>query len=752
MLTDPNFAPWRAEALKRGYASSIALPIIANERTFGAVTIYSRMPNAFSEDEINLLNELASDLAHGISILRLRVAHTQAVEALRLSEERYRSLFTGMTEGFALHEIICDEQGAPCDYRFLEINPAFERLTGLQRENVIGRTVKEVLPDDDPRWLRMYGQVALTGQPAHFENYSPALQQHYEVYAYRPQPRQFAVLFMNISERKRMEEALHESEQRFRVIASSTPDHLLMQDRNLRYTLVINPQMGLTEQDMLGKTDHEFLSKEDADKLTQIKQQVLETGSPVQLETSLISAQGELEYFDGTYVPTFNTQNQVDGLIGYFRNATEHKHMEEALRQARDELEIRVQERTEELLALSNAERNQRQLAETLSAANSALTQSLNLETVLETLLDYVARLVPYDSANVMLLESEARLAVRVARGYERWSSAELVRALTFEVQATPLLNTLLTTRCSCLVPDTGLEPGWQTPPGVEHVRSWLGVPLMAGGNVIGLYSLDKAEPGFFTTEHVRLAEMLVGQAAVAIQNAWLFEQVHAGRERLQALSRRLVEAQEAERHYVARELHDEAGQALTSLLFKLGQLEQQTTDLRQADQVAELKQMTNGVLESLHRLAMDLRPASLDHLGLVPALLQYVKAIGDRYGVIAQFKAVGFEGERLPADVETALYRIVQEALTNTVRHAQAARADVLLERRGDRVIVVIEDDGLGFDADVARFAQQGHLGLAGMQERAEMLGGSLVIESTVGAGTTIVVEVPHDHSHFDR
>jgi signal transduction histidine kinase len=273
----------------------------------------------------------------------------------------------------------------------------------------------------------------------------------------------------------------------------------------------------------------------------------------------------------------------------------------------------------------------------------------------------------------------------------------------------------------------------------------------MAGGNVIGLYSLDKTEPGFFTAEHVRMAEMLVGQAAVAIQNAWLFEQVRAGRERLQSLSRRLVEAQEAERHYVARELHDEAGQALTSLLFKLGQLEQQTADPRQADQLAELKQMTNGVLESLHRLAMDLRPASLDHLGLVPALYQYVKAIGDRYGVIAQFKAVGFEPERLLAD-GNAVYRIVQEALTNIVRHAHAARADVLLERRGDRVIVVVEDNGLGFDADIARFAQQGRLGLVGMQERAEMLGGSFVIESTVGAGTTVVVEVPYDHSHFDR
>ena len=102
------------------------------------------------------------------------------------SERRYRSLFDGMTEGFAIHEIITDVSGRPLDYRFLDINAAFERLTGLKRADVVGRTHNEVLPDDDPKWVRMYGQVALTGEPVQFENYSPALQRHYEVYAYQP--------------------------------------------------------------------------------------------------------------------------------------------------------------------------------------------------------------------------------------------------------------------------------------------------------------------------------------------------------------------------------------------------------------------------------------------------------------------------------------------------------------------------------------------------------------------------------------
>jgi signal transduction histidine kinase len=155
-------------------------------------------------------------------------------------------------------------------------------------------------------------------------------------------------------------------------------------------------------------------------------------------------------------------------------------------------------------------------------------------------------------------------------------------------------------------------------------------------------------------------------------------------------------------------------------------------------------------MLDNLHRLAMNLRPASLDYLGLKPALEQYVETFGIQHGLNVQFETVGLEGERLPATVETALYRVVQEALTNVARHAQATRVDVVLERRGDQFVVLIEDDGVGFDARAA--IQSGRLGLVGIRERVRMLGGTLAIESTAGAGTTVLVEVPYGHSHSDR
>ncbi len=398
------------------------------------------------------------------------------------------------------------------------------------------------------------------------------------------------------------------------------------------------------------------------------------------------------------------------------------------------------------------AETHARQAAETLSAAVQALTQTLDLDRVLETLLEHISTITQSDTTGIALLEGETRLAARAAHGYERWMDLDQVLSISMEANTNPILQELIATRKSVLVSDTATFPGWQDLPGLEPVRSWMVVPLAAGDKVIGVVGLGKIEPDYFTRDHIQWAEALVGQAAMAIQNAWLFEQVRAGHERLKSLSRRLVEVQESERRYIARELHDETSQALTALMFGLRLMEQEVDQPKNLlARLSELKQLTDGVLEDLHRLAMDLRPASLDHLGLVAALEQLVKVVCERYQICVRFKTVGISEEiRLPDDVETALYRIVQEALTNAVRHANAANVDVILELRNGRAIIIVEDDGAGFDTH--EIYKSGHLGLLGMQERAQMAGGVLQIESRPGGGTTIVAEVPYVDSYLDR
>ena len=143
-----------------------------------------------------------------------------------------------MTEGFALHEILLDENGKPYDYRFLDINPAFERLTGLLREDVVGKTHNEVLPNDSPRWVETYGAVALTGEPIQFDNYSPALGKHYEVFAYRPAPGQFATVFMDITERKRQEQKIARLTRLYAVLSRANEAIVRIRDSESLFTEV----------------------------------------------------------------------------------------------------------------------------------------------------------------------------------------------------------------------------------------------------------------------------------------------------------------------------------------------------------------------------------------------------------------------------------------------------------------------------------------------------------------------------------
>jgi signal transduction histidine kinase len=164
---------------------------------------------------------------------------------------------------------------------------------------------------------------------------------------------------------------------------------------------------------------------------------------------------------------------------------------------------------------------------------------------------------------------------------------------------------------------------------------------------------------------------------------------------------------------------------------------------------VAEMEASLDEVMKNLHRVAMALRPASLDHLGLVAALRQHVESVGARHGINITFKEMGIK-ERLPDNVETVLYRIAQEALTNVVRHAGASQVDVILTVRNEKLVLIIEDDGNGFDPEAT--PSEGHLGLFGMRERAQMIDGNLVIESAAGRGTTIIVEVNYANPFVDR
>jgi signal transduction histidine kinase len=203
---------------------------------------------------------------------------------------------------------------------------------------------------------------------------------------------------------------------------------------------------------------------------------------------------------------------------------------------------------------------------------------------------------------------------------------------------------------------------------------------------------------------------------------------------------RRVVEAQEVERRRLARELHDETGQALTSILLGLKPLEEALADHPARAAVAELREHVVVALQDVRRLAVELRPKLLDDFGLAPALERLTESVAEQTDTRIDFHSALGE-KRLPTEVETALYRVVQESLTNIVKHAHAHNVSVSVARRETGVAAVIEDDGVGFDQ---RAVREDAVGLLGMRERLALLDGRLEIESRPGAGTTVVAEVP--------
>jgi len=210
---------------------------------------------------------------------------------------------------------------------------------------------------------------------------------------------------------------------------------------------------------------------------------------------------------------------------------------------------------------------------------------------------------------------------------------------------------------------------------------------------------------------------------------------------------RRLVAAEETERGRVSRELHDRLGQDLTALKLGLQIIRKQgACPPTLGESVSKLESLADRLMQDIHRLAWELRPAALDDFGLEMALRRYTDEWAALSGVPVDFHSPGVNARRLAREVETTLYRIAREALTNVFRHASARRVSVLLERRVDHVSLIVEDDGRGFEAAAMLRvpATEGKLGLLGMQERATLAGGSAEIESSRGAGTTVFVRLP--------
>jgi signal transduction histidine kinase len=359
---------------------------------------------------------------------------------------------------------------------------------------------------------------------------------------------------------------------------------------------------------------------------------------------------------------------------------------------------------------------------------------ALATETDLAVLLDLVARRLRelIDARLVVVLlpagDSELRFAAAVGEGAEGLVGQTLPRAGS---KSGRVLERRRSERVDSVLDDPEVN---QELTRKLAARTGVWVPLTARQRVIGVIEAhDKlgSATARFTDDDLRLAETFAARAAVAVD---LSERV--ARDAL----RRVVAAQELERRRLARELHDETGQALTSILLGLKPLEEALVGHPAHPAARGLRELVVTALQDVRRLAVELRPKVLDDFGLEAAVERLTETFAEQTGMRVAFRSAMPE-ERLPAEIETALFRVVQEALTNVVKHARANRVSVLLTRNDSTVTAVIEDDGTGFDP---AGAGDDRLGLAGMRERLALLDGTLEIDSGRGSGTTLVAEVP--------
>jgi PAS domain S-box-containing protein len=262
-------------------------------------------------------------------------------------------------------------------------------------------------------------------------------------------------------------------------------------------------------------------------------------------------------------------------------------------------------------------------------------------------------------------------------------------------------------------------------------------LPIVATNEMIGVMTVWGAA---LQQDDVPALSIFAAQAGAAIQNARLFEAVYKSHKQLEALSQRLVEVQEAERRYLARELHDEIGQVLTGIRLVLEMAAQ--SPAARMTHLAEAQTLVGGLINQVQRLSLDLRPTMLDDLGLLPTLLWHFERYTARTGIRVNFEHTNLN-RRFDPLVETAAYRIVQEALTNVARHAGVSEAVVRAWVNGERLGVQVADGGAGFNANAA-LAAGGSTGLPGMRERATLLGGRWSVESAPGAGTRVAAEFP--------
>ena len=617
-------------------------------------------------------------------------------EALRESEEKYRSLFANMLNGFAYCKILLDENNHPIDFVYLEVNDAFERLTGLKKEDVVGKRVTEVIPsikDTHPELFDIYGKVALTGKETQFEIYFELLEIWLSISVYSARKGYFVAVFENITQRKQAEESLqkrtHDLGKRVKELNClyrisdlvQKPDIALEEvlqgvvsliPASWQYPDITSARIILEAKEFRTESFRETTWKQTSDIVVHGEQSGI-------LEICYLEEKPESD--EGPFLrEERNLSNAIAERLG---NIIEHSRGEEALRVS----ETKYRSLVEQIPAVIY-------IAE-LDEANTILYISPQIETLLGfSQAEY--RDDPDIWRKQLHPEDKERVLAEMAR------SRENSKPFALEYR--------MLTRDSRVV--------WFRDESVI-VQDAAGKPLYLQGLMFDVSERRRAE------EHIH------------------------------ALNQQLIKAQEGERQMISRELHDQVAQDLSTLKITcetlLGNQSEVPFEVRQG--LSELSRTLQKIIKTVRDLSYDLRPSSLDQLGLVRTVFQYCEDFSTKNGTNVDFSSAGMDSLSLDFDTEINLYRLIQEGLNNIKKHADASHVTIKLVASSPKIILRIEDDGKGFnvkDRLIAAFHEK-RMGLRSMEERVGLLQGKMRIQSSQAKGTRILVEIPYKEKKGD-
>lgn len=721
----------------------------------------------------------------GIILFLLAVSITARGEVqrqtaeLRASESRYRALLENIPD------LIFRLSG---DGVFIDYHSATENRMFVQPGEFLGKKVTDVIPSEIAQVTLQKIKKVLETRDIQTYEYQLLIEgdlRDFEARYTASGADEVTAIIRDTTTVKKAEKELRESEKRYQTLARVSPVGIFYTD-STGMTTYVNPTWsqitGLPQVDALGDGWLNAVYPEDRKVVEENWKKSLIHHSSSGADYRFIRPDGSVVWVIGQAVPEIDSNDQVVGYVGTITDITERKRVEAALQNS---------------IASEHAALV---VARTIQDANLALSRSLDLDEILQVLLDHLRKIVPFDSASVMLLEDKDRLIISAVRGSDNLVDRQQSRQIQFEASIYPIFEKIIDEHQCLIINETHNYPGWKFPLSKEKVASWMGIPLIAGGQILGSYSLCKTLPGFFTTEYAELGEAFAAQAAIAIQNAKLHKELqnHATEleqrvaDRTTELAKRVAEVESLNQTMVS--LNDELKAAvikaesadklksaflatmshelrtpLNSIIGFSGILLQKLVGPLSEEQEKQLN-MVQGSARHLLELINDVLDISKIEAGQLTVtkevfnMEETIQKCVERIMPMADKKHLALIYTVTPHNIEInsdrrRIDQVILNLLNNAVKFTK--KGDVHIETRieNNYVITQVIDTGIGVkpedmdvlfkpfqqvDTGITRQYEGTGLGLSICKRIVELLGGQIWIESEWGKGSTFTFTLP--------